>query len=115
MEFKSRLENTIAVAMWRQERADADIDIYHSDNRVLVSRMAQAWIDCKCDNELSTRGRALCYGALNITFDMEHFDPVAETHYTATSHNPYNKRSVNMKAYWDNLASYIIESLNESI
>ena len=85
------------------------------DSSYKKKKDAQTVDNYKLDNELSTRGRALCYGALNITFDMEHFDPVAETHYTATSHNPYNKRSVNMKAYWDNLASYIIESLNESI
>ena len=82
-----------------KENSTTDLNIYHNLNHSIAERLANAWINCKGDSQESYQ-RALCYGNLNINYDCNHFNEIAELHYET------------MVDYWQSIISYVNKSLS---
>jgi len=78
---------------------DTEISVYHNQNHDIVERLTKGWLSCKGDSSESYE-RALCYSNLNLTYDCNHFNEIAELHYES------------MKLYWESMVSYIRKSLS---
>jgi len=98
-EYSDVLARHIACALRLvDKKEDEDLIVFFNTNHDTVLRLSTGWINCKGDSNESY-ARALCYGNLNIDYDMNHFNEIAELHY----------ESLNL--YYRSMATYVRKSL----
>jgi hypothetical protein len=98
------IKRCIAVGMWKQEVPDLDVDLFHNNNRAIIDRMAQGWLDCRGDT-IKCYARAMCYAAIGKRYEINRFDEVGELHYSAVITRGGSTRR--LESYWDNIATYV--------
>lgn len=111
--FEDTLFRHIACALRLfDKKDDMEIDLFINSRqgncpptRLIIERMVKGWIDCKCDT-IHGYGRALCYSAIGVPYDCNHFSEIGELHYQQENEH------FSMKDYWDGIAHYVKKSLD---